>query len=107
MISLRDEHTKTQYAYFAEDLGLVSFDDNQSVCDKVEYSMENDSHGLYIWDLSGDLTESYSTPLLDIINLKLDRGVELDCSLFLAETRDEDGNVVPPPDTYPNPWYGK
>jgi len=105
MISLRDEHTKTQYAYFAEDLGLVSFDDNQSVCDKVEYSMENDSHGLYIWDLSGDLTESYSTPLLDIINLKLDRGVELDCSLFLAETRDEDGNVVPPPDTYPNPWY--
>ena len=107
MISLRDDHTKTQHAYFDEDLGLVSFDDNQSICDKVQYSMENDSHGLYIFDLSGDLTETYSTPLLDMINLKLDRGNDLDCSLFRAETRDKDGNVVAPADTKPNPWYGK
>jgi chitinase len=108
MISLRDDVTKTQYAYFAEDGGgLVSFDDNQSICDKVEYSMEKNYHGLFVWDLSGDLTETYSTPLLDMVNLKLQRGKELDCELFRAETRDEDGNVLPPADSEPNPWYGK
>jgi chitinase len=106
MISLRDDVTKTQYAYF-EDGGLVSFDDNQSICDKVEYSMEKNIHGLFVWDLSGDLTETYSTPLLDMVNLKLERGKELDCELFRAETRDKDGNVVAPADAEPNPWYGK
>jgi chitinase len=107
MISLRDDVTKTQYAYFAEDRGLVSFDDNQSICDKVEYSIENEYHGLCVWDLSGDLTETYSTPLLDMINLKLGNGIKLDCELFRAETRDENGEVVAPPDVKPNPWYGK
>jgi chitinase len=107
MTSLRDHVTKTQYAYFAEDGGLVSFDDNQSVCDKVEYTMKNNYHGIFIWDLSGDITETHSTPLLDTVNLKLQRGNDLDCEIFRAETRDENGNVVTPADKEPNPWYGK
>lgn len=107
MISLRDDVTKTQYAYFVKDGGLISFDDNQSICDKVEYSTEKNYHGLFVWDLSGDLTDTYSTPLLDMVNLKLERGSELDCKLFRAETRDENGDVVPPAEAEPNPWYGK
>ena len=107
MVSLREDVTKTQYAYFTKTKGLVSYDDNQSVCDKVQYSVDKDYHGLYIWDLSGDLTDTYSTPLLDMINLKLERGNELNCELFRAETRDEDGHVIGSPDAKPNPWYGK
>lgn len=106
MISLRDDVTMTQYAYF-EDGGLVSYDDMQSICDKVEYAMENSYHGIYIWDLSGDFTATFSSPLLDTVNMKLKRGSDVDCELFRAETRDESGNVVQAADTEPNPWYGK
>lgn len=108
MISLRDNVTKTQFAYFDDDKGgLVSYDDNQAICDKVEYALTKDLHGYIIWDLTGDLTESFATPLLDVVNIKLDQGDGFDCSLLRAETRGENGEVISQQNTEPNPWYGE
>ncbi len=106
MISLRDDVTKTQYAYF-EDGGIISFDDNQAICDKVEYAREHELHGFLIWELSGDLTEDHRTPLLDVVNYKLEQGDNFDCELFRLETRDENGEVIDPENAEPNPWYGE
>lgn len=72
MTNVRHEPTKTQYAFF-EDGGLVSFDDERSICEKTEYLIDNHLNGFLIWELSGDMIESdLSTPLLDSLNKKLD-----------------------------------
>ncbi|KAL7495622.1 hypothetical protein ACHAWT_005023, partial [Skeletonema menzelii] len=83
MIQMRDNIGKTQYAYTkrgdpklppgGEMLpeGLVSFDDERAICDKVHYAQQNDLGGFIIWELSGDLLEDLRTPLLDITNKKL------------------------------------
>jgi chitinase len=106
MISLRDDTTQTQWAYFDDQKGgLVSFDDNQAVCNKVAYAQEKDLHGYIVWDLSGDLTEALATPLLDVVNMKLQRGDHFDCGLLRAESRDENGKVVVVDDAAPDPWY--
>jgi len=106
MISLRDDVTQTQYAWF-ESGGLVSFDDRQSICTKVEYGRENELHGYFIWELSGDMTEDLNTPLLDVINYKLDQGDSFDCELFRLETRDDNGEVIGLMEKEPDPWYVK
>ena len=95
MVEERDELTHTPYAYFPSkcgcnidrymtfvtcshhlqpfllDGGLVSYDDEQSVCVKTEYMIENNLNGFLIWELSGDLLPDLSTPLLDSINAKV------------------------------------
>jgi len=71
MISVRDEITKTQYAYF-ESGGIVSFDDQRAICDKVEYAIDNELNGFIIWEITGDVREDLSTPLLDEVNMKLE-----------------------------------
>ena len=107
MISVREDVTKTQYAYF-EDGGIISFDDSQAICDKVEYARTNELHGYLIWELSGDLTEDLRTPLLDVVNFKLMQGDDIDCEVFRLETRDENGNVAGLADAgEPNLFYGK
>lgn len=105
MVSLRDDVTKTQYAYFEGKGGIVSFDDNQAICDKVQYAREKQLHGFLIWELSGDLTEDLNTPLLDVVNFKLEQGDSFDCELFRLETRDESGEVVGKNAEEPDPWY--
>ena len=105
MVSLRDDATKTQYAYF-EDGGIVSFDDSQAICDKVEYARQGGLHGVIIWELGGDLTEELATPLLDVVNYKLQQGDDLQCELFRQETRGENGEVLSREEE-PNPWYGE
>lgn len=46
MVSVRDELTKTQYAYLNTTMGgLVSYDDEEAICDKTEYCLENELHG--------------------------------------------------------------
>jgi hypothetical protein len=58
--------------------------------------------------LTGDLTEDLATPLLDVVNIKLEKGDAFDCSLFRAETRDKNGKVIAEVNAKePNPWYGK
>jgi len=64
--SVRHEQTKTQFAY--DNLGLVSYDDELAICDKAEYAVDNDLLGFIIWEISGDLMQDLSTPLLDALN---------------------------------------
>ena len=107
MTSLRDDVTKTQFAYFEDGSGVVSFDDSQSICDKVEYALGEELHGYIIWELSGDLTEDFRTPLLDAVNFKLEQGDTFECESFRLETRDENGEVVKQEIGKPDPWYGE
>ena len=70
MTSVWDEKTWTQYAYF-DSGGLVSFDNEAAICAKVEYAIDHDLGGFIIWELSGDLMDDLSTPLLEVTNKKL------------------------------------
>lgn len=108
MISLRDDITKTQYAYFDDDTGgLISYDDQQAICDKVDYARKKNLNGYIIWELSGDLTEELSTPLLDVVNFKLEQGDSFECELFRAESRGENGEVISQDNAGPQLWYGE
>ena len=82
MTSVRDEQTKTQYAYGTS--GMVSYDDERAICDKAAYAIDNGLNGVIIWELSGDLLENGETPLLDAGNAKF-TDPSLDCaSIALA-----------------------
>mmetsp|Transcript_3415 Transcript_3415/g.6566 ORF Transcript_3415/g.6566 Transcript_3415/m.6566 type:complete len:585 (-) Transcript_3415:1200-2954(-) len=70
MMTVWDKKTWTPYAYF-DNGGIVSFDDENSICVKVQYAIENGLGGFIIWELSGDLMDDLSTPLLDVTNTKL------------------------------------
>jgi chitinase len=50
---------------------MVSYDDEESICYKTAYVLDNNLHGFIIWELSGDLMPDLTTPLLDAINYKL------------------------------------
>jgi len=65
-----DDESETPYAFFTEG-GLISYDDERSICLKTEYTNSNDLNGFIIWELSGDVMEDLSTPLLDMLNRKL------------------------------------
>lgn len=99
MIQMRDNKSKTQYAYIshaeqtpggpnnvdglAQSLpeGFVSFDDERAICDKVQYAQEKALGGFIIWELSGDMLDDLSTPLLDITNRKLGNSTLACCML--------------------------
>ncbi|EED94417.1 hypothetical protein THAPSDRAFT_261895, partial [Thalassiosira pseudonana CCMP1335] len=59
MIQMRDNKSKTQYAYTSRieqpgsnlPEGLVSFDDDRAICDKVHYAQEKQLGGYIIWEL--------------------------------------------------------
>jgi hypothetical protein len=70
MVHVWDKQSWTDWAYF-ESGGSVSFDDTNAICAKTQYALDNDLNGFIIWELSGDLMSDLSTPLLDIVNLKL------------------------------------
>jgi len=93
MTQMRHEASKTQMAWFSGG-GFISFDDEQAICDKVEYVLENDLNGFIIWELSGDVREDLSTPLLDEVNLKLNnpnRQCSASSSAFTADNAEEGG----------------
>jgi len=71
MTTVRHESTKTQYGFFNDGSGFVSYDDEQAICDKTEYVLNENLNGFIIWELSGDLMPDLSTPLLDAVNNKL------------------------------------
>ncbi|KAL7527378.1 hypothetical protein ACHAXR_004037, partial [Thalassiosira sp. AJA248-18] len=64
-----DLQTKTPLA--SNERGIVSFDDPRSICLKTEYAISNELGGFIIMDLTGDMLDDRSTPLLDAMNLKL------------------------------------
>ena len=54
LVSVRHEATATQYAYKDSSLGgMVSYDDEQAICDKAEYvsSVACQIHILILWKL--------------------------------------------------------
>ena len=51
--------------------GIVSFDDERSICFKTDYVITHNLGGVLLLDLGSDLLDELSTPLLDAINLKL------------------------------------
>lgn len=67
MIQVRDNKSKTQYAYVSHSTqadstvaqslpeGLVSFDDERAICDKVNYVQENGLGGFLVWELCKSL----------------------------------------------------
>jgi len=89
----RHEETSTQYAWYNiyGGVGLVSYDDEEAICDKTHYCMENELNGFIIWEISGDLMEDFSTPLIDTVHEKLRQGPKLDCKHFHYE-----GSLTPP-----------
>lgn len=72
MTVVRDSVSRTQQAWFPDGSGYLSFDDQQAICNKVEYVLDEELNGFIIWELSGDVREDLSTPLLDEVNMKLD-----------------------------------
>jgi chitinase len=96
MTTKRHEPSSTQYAYFSTGAGggLVTYDDEQAICDKTQYVMDNNLNGFIIWELSGDVMEDLSTPLLDMVNIKL-ADSSLECDSFSRAT-----NPIP---THPTP----
>jgi len=71
MTSVRHDVSKTQFAFFKNEHGFVSYDDERSICEKTEYAIANGLKGFLIWELTGDLMQDLSTPLLDMVNAKV------------------------------------
>eukprot|EP00554_Chaetoceros_debilis_P007329 CAMPEP_0194076696 /NCGR_PEP_ID=MMETSP0149-20130528/3460_1 /TAXON_ID=122233 /ORGANISM="Chaetoceros debilis, Strain MM31A-1" /LENGTH=1024 /DNA_ID=CAMNT_0038757527 /DNA_START=190 /DNA_END=3264 /DNA_ORIENTATION=+ len=71
MTSVRHDVSKTPFAFFKGGSGLVSYDDERSICEKTEYVIDKDLKGFLIWELSSDLMPDLTTPLLDAVNEKL------------------------------------
>ncbi|KAL7473604.1 hypothetical protein ACHAXS_014064 [Conticribra weissflogii] len=71
MTSVRDNVTKTQFAYFDNGMGMVTYDDERDICDKAEYVLDNGLGGFIIWEISGDMMDDLHTPLLEALNRKL------------------------------------
>jgi len=67
----RDEQSHTEMGSFSDGSGLISFDDEEAICDKVEYGQTHNLNGYIIWDIQGDLRDDLSQPLLDVVNKKL------------------------------------
>ena len=49
MTSVFHEDSQTPYAYFNDESGFVSYEDEQSICKKTEYAIENSLHGFLVW----------------------------------------------------------
>jgi len=101
MVQNRDDQTMTQIAYFHTG-NMVSYDDERAICDKTEYAMDNGHLGYIIWELSGDMLDDGSTPLLDAANAKLanpsidcaDMGNGVSASYLIAEAGGEAAGEV-------------
>lgn len=63
-----DAKSQVPYAVDAAGDSFISYDDPQSVLLKAAYVKEKKSRGVIIWEITGDVMEDGSTPLLDEIN---------------------------------------
>ena len=58
LVSVRHELTATQYAYNDAVVsgvpqgGMVSYDDEEAICDKTEYALKHELNGFIIWEVS-------------------------------------------------------
>jgi len=93
LVSVRHELTKTQYAYKPTG-GMVTYDDEEAICDKTEYCLDWKLNGFIIWEISGDLMADYSTPLIDAVHAKL-QNPSLDCKSFAYDANTFSGYATP------------
>ena len=96
MHSYRNEETSTQYAWYNiyGTTGLVSYDDEEAICDKTQYCIDNELNGFIIWEISGDLMLDGSTPLIDAVHAKLN-DPQLDCKHFHYEDSLPSPSITP------------
>jgi len=100
LVSIRHELTKTQYAYNPKVVdnreigGMVSYDDEEAICDKTGYALEHELNGFIVWEMSGDLMDDYTTPLIDAVHAKL-RDPALDCKAFKYDVNTFSGFATP------------
>lgn len=62
-----DENAFVPYLIGINSASVVSFDNEQSVCHKCAYVLDNNARGVLIWEITGDYLSDYSTPLQDKI----------------------------------------
>lgn len=101
MTTVWDSKTWTPYSFFPAG-GLVSYDNEASICLKVQYALENDLNGFIVWELSGDLMRDLSTPLLDMTNTKL-RDPSFDCGQTGLYPEADDTSISSSPTASPIP----
>lgn len=63
-----DDRSKVPYLVNAEWGTLISYDDVESIRAKAQYVLDNNVHGLIIWEITGDYLPDGSTPLLSAIH---------------------------------------
>jgi len=67
-VRLWDDRSKTPYLVNADWGTLISYDDEESIRAKAEYVLDNNIHGLIIWEITGDYLPDGTTPLLNTIH---------------------------------------
>ncbi|MCK5145645.1 hypothetical protein KAR48_02755 [bacterium] len=65
---LWDDKAQVPYLLHEEKRVLVSYDDVRSISLKAEYVKTHGARGLIIWEMTGDMCDDGTTPLLDAIN---------------------------------------
>jgi chitinase len=63
-----DDRAKVPYLVSSAWDLLISYDDEESIRAKAEYVLENNVHGLIVWEITGDYLPDGSTPLLSAIH---------------------------------------
>ena len=62
LVSVRHQLTKTQYAYFDKIVdgvdvgGMVSYDDEEAICDKTQYCMDHNLNRFIIWEVRHNMS---------------------------------------------------
>ena len=98
-----DEQTKTAYAFSSA--GFVSYDDERAICYKTEYAIDNQLNGFIIWEISGDLLEDSSTPLLDAMIDRLNSNDPTDrCNSGATDDDDDDDGASDKEQWYPDAY---
>jgi chitinase len=63
-----DDRAKVPYLVNTKWELLISYDDEESIRAKAQYVLDNNLHGLIIWEITGDYMPDGSTPLLNAIH---------------------------------------
>lgn len=69
-----DDYAKVPYLVSAEWNEFISYDDEESVAAKAQYVLDNNAHGIGIWEITGDYLPNGTSPLLDVIYEKFKGG---------------------------------
>jgi chitinase len=65
-----DDRAKVPYLVSSEWNEFISYDDEESVEMKAQYVLDNNAHGVGIWEITGDYLPNGGSPLLNVIYTK-------------------------------------